>query len=104
MPAAPLTSAALDQALTALPAWSVEHGGLTAAFTADRAALPALYAAVAATEDEANHHADIRILYTTLTFTLSTHDAGDAITALDTALASRITALASEHGARPATS
>ena len=46
---------------------------------------------------------DIRILYGTIGFALSTHDAGGAITAKDTALATRLTALATEHTARPAT-
>ncbi|OKH92004.1 4a-hydroxytetrahydrobiopterin dehydratase [Streptomyces uncialis] len=99
MSASPLSSSELDQALGALPGWTAGDSGLTAAFTSDRSALPALYAAVAAAEDEADHHADIRILYGTVTFTLNTHDAGGAITARDTALASRITALAAEHGA-----
>ncbi|MER5768975.1 4a-hydroxytetrahydrobiopterin dehydratase [Streptomyces sp. NPDC001985] len=98
----PLTEAEIDQALAALPGWSVREGRLTAGFTADRGALPGLYAAVAGAEDESNHHADIHILYATITFGLNTHDAGDAITALDTALAARITTLAKEHGARAA--
>ncbi|MFJ4772835.1 4a-hydroxytetrahydrobiopterin dehydratase [Streptomyces uncialis] len=98
----PLSSSELDQALGALPGWTAGDNGLTSAFTSARSALPALYAAVAAAEDEADHHADIRVLYGTVTFTLNTHDSGDAITARDTALASRITALAAEHGARPA--
>ncbi|WP_445402457.1 4a-hydroxytetrahydrobiopterin dehydratase [Streptomyces sp. LE64] len=102
MPATPLTSAELAQALTHLPGWAVEDGKLTAAFKADRSALPALYAAVAAAEDVANHHAEVQILYGTIGFALNTHDAGGAITALDTAMAARLTTLASEHGARPA--
>lgn len=76
MSAFPLSSSELDQALGALPGWTAGDSGLTAAFTSDRSALPALYAAVAAAEDEADHHADIRILYDTVTFTLNTHDAG----------------------------
>ncbi|MFI1884882.1 4a-hydroxytetrahydrobiopterin dehydratase [Streptomyces jumonjinensis] len=102
MAATPLTDAELAQALTGLPGWTVQNGKLTAAFKADRAAVPALYAAVAAAEDEADHHAEIRILYGTIGFALTTHDAGDAITARDTAMATRLTALATEHGARPA--
>ncbi|GLF96500.1 4a-hydroxytetrahydrobiopterin dehydratase [Streptomyces yaizuensis] len=102
MAATPLTAAELDHALTGLPGWTVEDGRLTATFKAERANVPALYAAVAAAEDEANHHAEVRILYGTVGFALSTHDAGDAITALDTAMAARLTALATGHGARPA--
>ncbi|MFJ7419940.1 4a-hydroxytetrahydrobiopterin dehydratase [Streptomyces uncialis] len=99
MSVTPLNPSELDQALKALPGWTAGDSGLTAAFTSGRSALPGLYAAVAAAEDEADHHADIRILYGTITFTLNTHDAGGAITARDTALAARITALAAEHGA-----
>ncbi|MEO3972586.1 4a-hydroxytetrahydrobiopterin dehydratase [Streptomyces sp. CAU 1734] len=102
MAATPLTDAELDRALTGLPGWSVRDGKLTATFTADRSAVPALYAAIARAEDEANHHAEVTILYGTVGFALSTHDAGDAITALDTAMAARLSALAAEHGARPA--
>ncbi|MEU0986079.1 4a-hydroxytetrahydrobiopterin dehydratase [Streptomyces sp. NPDC005953] len=102
MPATALTADELDQALTDLPGWSVQDGSLAAEFKAERARVPELYRAVAAAEDEANHHAKITILYGTIGFGLNTHDAGDAITALDTALAARISALAAEHGAEPA--
>ncbi|MFI2210599.1 4a-hydroxytetrahydrobiopterin dehydratase [Streptomyces sp. NPDC020141] len=101
MAATPLTDAELVRALTGLPGWSVRDGKLTAAFKADRSAVPGLYAAVATAEDEADHHAEVTILYGTIGFALNTHDAGDVITALDTAMAARLTALAAEHGARP---
>ncbi|MFD5557424.1 4a-hydroxytetrahydrobiopterin dehydratase [Streptomyces sp. NPDC059578] len=101
MPSTPLTPAELEAALSDLPGWSVRNGELTASFTADRGDLPALYAAVAAVEDQANHHAAVRILYATVEFGLNTHDAGGAITAKDTALAARISDLADRHGARP---
>ncbi|MER5768988.1 4a-hydroxytetrahydrobiopterin dehydratase [Streptomyces sp. NPDC001985] len=102
MAAVPLSDTELSRSLADLPGWSVRDGKLTATFEADRAAVPALYTAVAAAEDEAHHHAEITILHGTIGFALSTHDAGDAITALDTAMATRVTALAGEHGARPA--
>ncbi|MGV9311282.1 4a-hydroxytetrahydrobiopterin dehydratase [Streptomyces sp. NPDC003691] len=102
MAATPLTPAELDEALTALPGWTVENGRLTASFKLDRADVPALYAAVAAAEDEANHHAEVTVLYGTIGFALATHDAGNTITALDTAMAARLTALTTAHGARPA--
>ncbi|WP_405586233.1 4a-hydroxytetrahydrobiopterin dehydratase [Streptomyces sp. NBC_01190] len=101
MPSKPLSAAELDQALTELPDWTVSDGALTATFTADRADIPALYAAVATAEDTADHHADIRILYGTISFALTTHDAGGAITAKDTALATRVTDLAAAHHAQP---
>ncbi|GGZ56745.1 hypothetical protein GCM10010387_58450 [Streptomyces inusitatus] len=102
MAATPLTDAELAQALADLPGWTAQDGRLAAVYKADRAAVPGFYAAVAAAEDEANHHAEITVLYGTVGFALNTHDAGGAITALDTALAERISALAVERGARPA--
>ncbi|MCW5253926.1 4a-hydroxytetrahydrobiopterin dehydratase [Streptomyces sp. SHP 1-2] len=102
MAATPLTDAELDRALTGLPGWAVRDGRLTAAFRGDRSAVPAFYAAVAAAEDEADHHAEATILYGTVRLALSTHDAGDAITSLDTAMAARLGTLAAEHGLRPA--
>jgi 4a-hydroxytetrahydrobiopterin dehydratase len=102
MATTPLTTDELDRALAGLPGWGVTEGALSASFTTERAALPGLYAAVAAAEDAADHHAVVRILYTTIGFALNTHDAGGAITAKDTAMAARITELAAEHGARPA--
>ncbi|MFJ6750884.1 MULTISPECIES: 4a-hydroxytetrahydrobiopterin dehydratase [unclassified Streptomyces] len=102
MPTTPLTGAELDSALTGLPGWSVQASSLTATFKADRSAVPGLYAAVAAAEDDANHHARIEILYGTISFALNTHDAEGAITAKDTALAARISALAAQQGAQNA--
>ncbi|MER6916784.1 4a-hydroxytetrahydrobiopterin dehydratase [Streptomyces sp. NPDC000594] len=102
MAATPLTATELDRALTDLSGWTVRDGKLTATFKADRSAVPALYAAVATAEDEANHHAEVTILYGTIGFALNTHDAGGTITALDTAMATRLNTLAAEHGARPA--
>lgn len=100
MPTKPLTDAALEKALADLPGWSVQEGELTRTFKGPRSAVPGLYAAVAAAEDEADHHARITILYGTITFGLNTHDAGGAITAKDTEMAARISALAAEHGVR----
>lgn len=99
MPAAPLTSAEIDQALTELPGWTVRDGRLTASFEIKRGDVPEFYVAVAAAEDEANHHAYVDIIHGTIGFALNTHNADGAITAQDTALAIRITALAAQHGA-----
>jgi 4a-hydroxytetrahydrobiopterin dehydratase len=102
MPVPPLTDDELAGALRGLPGWTVREGELTATYKAGRAAVPPFYAAVAAAEDEADHHARITILYGTITFAVNTHDAGGAITAKDTALAARISALATGHGATAA--
>ncbi|MFE5330651.1 4a-hydroxytetrahydrobiopterin dehydratase [Embleya sp. NPDC056575] len=95
----PLTDAELTKALADLPGWQVTDGELTATYACARGDVPAFYATVAAAEDQANHHARITILYGTLTFALTTHDAGDRITAADTDFATRIAAFAAAHGA-----
>jgi 4a-hydroxytetrahydrobiopterin dehydratase len=95
----PLTDDQLARALQDLPGWTVKDGELTATYKAGRSAVPPFYAAVAAAEDAADHHARVTILYGTIAFALNTHDAGGAITAKDTALAARIADLATGHGA-----
>lgn len=99
MPATPLTDDQIAKALEGLPGWHVENGELTAAYKSGRADIVPFYAAVAAAEDEADHHARVTILYGTISFALNTHDAGGAITEKDTALASTIAALAAAHDA-----
>ncbi len=56
------------------------------------------YTAVAAAEDELNHHAGVHIVYGTVSFRVNTHDAGNAVTELDVALAVKIAAIASDQG------
>lgn len=102
MAATPLTEAEITNSVVQLPGWSVQDDFLTATFKVDRAVLPQLYVAVAAAEDDANHHAKVTILYGTISFALNTHDAGDVITAKDTAMAARISAIAADHQATPA--
>jgi len=95
----PLTASELSAALADLPDWRVVDGALTATYKTARENVPSLYAAVAAVEDAADHHARITILYGTITFALTTHDADDAITAKDVDTAARIDALAGRHEA-----
>ncbi|MCD0450070.1 4a-hydroxytetrahydrobiopterin dehydratase [Actinocorallia sp. API 0066] len=59
----------------------------------------AIVSAIAQAAEEANHHPDIDIRWRNVTFALTTHDAGDALTARDFDLAERIDAIAAEHGA-----
>jgi 4a-hydroxytetrahydrobiopterin dehydratase len=58
----------------------------------------ALVQRVAEQAEELDHHPDIDIRYTTLTFTLSTHSAG-GLTGKDLELAGRIDRLAGQPGA-----
>jgi len=90
-----LTTDEIDAALTALPDWKREGGAIAAAyaFASFRDAL-ALIVRVGFEAEEANHHPEIVNVYNRVSFKLSTHDAGNAVTERDIALAGRISAVA----------
>ncbi|HWC57409.1 MAG TPA: 4a-hydroxytetrahydrobiopterin dehydratase [Candidatus Paceibacterota bacterium] len=74
--------------------WVEKGGALTKTFSF--ATFPegiAFVDRVAAVAEAQQHHPDIDIRYTTITFTLSTHDAGGTLTEKDRALARAIDAL-----------
>jgi 4a-hydroxytetrahydrobiopterin dehydratase len=91
MPRPPaLTAAELDRFLGASPDWTLEDARLVRRATA--ASFPAAIewvVAVADAAERADHHPDIDIRWRTVTFRLSTHDAG-AVTVLDVSLARAI--------------
>jgi 4a-hydroxytetrahydrobiopterin dehydratase len=93
-----LSSDAVDErAATELNGWSREGDTLVRAVESDTFALGIrLVDAVAVVADEVDHHPDIDIRWTTVTFRLSTHSAG-GITDNDIALAKRIDALADQR-------
>lgn len=101
MATAPLTETEITAALAELPGWQFGDDSLTAAYSLDRAVVPQLYVAFAAAEDDADHHAEVTILYGTIRFVLNTHDAGGVVTAKDTAMAARLSAIAADHQAKP---
>ena len=89
-----LTADQLAEGLATLPAWSGDTSGISRTITADT--FPrgiALVTAVAENAETLNHHPDIDIRYTDVTFRLSTHSAG-GVTAQDLELAARIDELA----------
>ncbi len=97
----PLTTDEIDRALPLLPGWRHERHALTKSFVfADfRAALTWMLRA--GFEAEAlNHHPEWTNVYRTVTVRLSTHDAGDRVTALDAELAARLETLAHAAGAQ----
>ena len=84
---AALTTTELDQFLASSPDWSLESGQLLRQATA--VSFPEAIrwvVAVADAAERADHHPDIDIRWRTLSFRLSTHDAG-AVTSLDVDLA-----------------
>ena len=90
---APLAPADLAHAVAALDGWEgdLEHISRTVEATSFRAAID-LVGAVADIAEEMNHHPDIDIRWRTVTFTLTTHDAG-GVSPLDIEQAKRIDAL-----------
>lgn len=88
----------IDQFVASHPEWSVEEGKLVAQYTLAtfEDAMQALQK-IAVYASELNHHPEIYNIYTTLRFTLSTHDAGDVITEKDVALAGRISDVCSDR-------
>lgn len=87
-----LDDEAITQALTGLPDWRYAGGSLTRTIKfATFAAGIAFVNRVAELAEQAGHHPDITITYTTVTLRLSTHDAG-GVTEKDVDLARRIDA------------
>jgi 4a-hydroxytetrahydrobiopterin dehydratase len=91
-----LTHDQLDEALrTALTGWRVEDGLLVRSIqAADFLSGIRLVDAVAVAAEERDHHPDIDIRWTTVTFRLATHSEG-GLTSKDLDLAAEIDRLAS---------
>lgn len=86
----PLSDDDVAAALTQLDGWQGDTHQLQRRVKAPTfAAGIALVDAVAVVADERDHHPDIDIRWTSITFTLSTHSAG-GVTDLDVAMAGRI--------------
>ena len=89
-----LTDNGVAEALTQLNDWHGDAHQLRRTVKAPTfAAGIKLVDAVAAAADERDHHPDIDIRWTSITFTLSTHSAG-GVTDLDVAMAGHIDELA----------
>jgi 4a-hydroxytetrahydrobiopterin dehydratase len=96
--AEPLSDIGIQRELGALPGWSRRGHSLTKTYRFPT--FPAgitFVTRVADVAESMDHHPDIDIRHTRLTFTLSTHDAG-GITMNDLALAREIERLATESG------
>jgi 4a-hydroxytetrahydrobiopterin dehydratase len=91
-----LTEDQLDEALrTTLTGWQVEDGLLVRSIeAADFLSGIRLVDAVAVAAEERNHHPDIDVRWTTVTFRLATHSEG-GLTSKDVDLAAEIDRLAS---------
>lgn len=93
-----LSDIGIQRELAGLPGWSRRGNALTKTyrFTTFPAGIT-FVTRVADVAESMDHHPDIDIRHTRLTFTLSTHDAG-GITANDLRLAREIERLAVESG------
>jgi 4a-hydroxytetrahydrobiopterin dehydratase len=98
----PLTDTEISDRLAALPGWKRDGHEITRTFrhTYHECVHLAMY--VAAKAREVSHHPDIRITWQRIEFRITTHDAGDALTAGDFDLAAHIDRIAAGHGAEPA--
>ncbi|MBP2413597.1 4a-hydroxytetrahydrobiopterin dehydratase [Arthrobacter stackebrandtii] len=95
-----LTRPEIDAALVELPGWRLRLGGLSAALKCPTSATALdLFATIGALAQAANHHPDVDWRYDTLFVVLSSHDAGNKVTARDVALARAISSAAAEAGA-----
>ena len=91
----PLNSVEIEHALSHLPGWAWEHDALvkTLKFANFREALAFMLKA-GFEADALDHHPDWTNVYNKVVIRLTTHDAGDKVTAKDVELAKRIEALA----------
>jgi 4a-hydroxytetrahydrobiopterin dehydratase len=84
----PLSDSAIEQALGNLPHWTRDGETLTRTFKfSDFRAAMGFMVRVGFEADAANHHPDWSNVYNRVVVRLSTHDAGNSITAKDVALA-----------------
>jgi len=87
----PLTAVALAAALAELPNWRVENDALVRQCRfADFATAMRFFHEAAADCEALNHHPTWSNTYDRVEIRLTTHDAGDRVTALDVQLAHRL--------------
>ncbi|MGW0711664.1 4a-hydroxytetrahydrobiopterin dehydratase [Streptomyces sp. NPDC002643] len=96
----PLAQKEIEERLAELPGWALDSGRLARSYRlASHFAAVAMVVHIAHTQEELNHHSDLTLGYNTVSLTISTHDAGGAVTDKDFELARRVEALAPGHGA-----
>ena len=94
MPAQALKNDELTQQLKMLPEWKFENDALTRTITVgDFREAMQLLLAIGFEAEALQHHPELTNVYNRVSIRLTTHDAGDKVTALDIALAQAIDAL-----------
>lgn len=87
----PLSNDAIETALASLPGWSFADDKLTKTFKlADFRAALAFIVRIGLEAEVANHHPELFNVYSTVTISLCTHDAGNKVTQKDVDLATAI--------------
>ena len=87
----PLTQAEIDEALAELPEWRLEGDKLVKTFRFKNFREAVSFIVRMAFEAEVlNHHPELRNVYHTVDIALTTHDAGNKVTAKDIDLARAI--------------
>ncbi|MEU8827018.1 4a-hydroxytetrahydrobiopterin dehydratase [Streptomyces sp. NPDC048636] len=99
----PLGQQEIQDRLVSLPGWSCGDDLLSRHYAfGGHPPAAALVAEIARIQEELGHHSEITLGYNTVGVTVNTHSVGGKVTELDFALAARIEAAASAHGARTA--
>ena len=94
-----LTDAAVAAGLSKLPKWKLKEGKLHREYKfVDFVEAFSFMTNVALLAEGMNHHPEWFNVYNTIRVDLSTHDAGDNLTALDFALAGKMEKLAAQMG------
>ncbi len=87
----PLDRNDIEQALRELAGWSYEEGTLRRSYEfGDFREAVSFIVRISFVAEEMNHHPEITNVYNTVELSLSTHDAGNAVTRTDLELARRI--------------
>lgn len=87
----PLDRDNIEQALRELEGWSYEEGTLRRSYEfGDFREAVSFIVRISFVAEEMNHHPEIKNVYNTVELSLSTHDAGNAVTRTDLELARRI--------------
>ncbi|MBP0457999.1 4a-hydroxytetrahydrobiopterin dehydratase [Streptomyces montanisoli] len=95
-----LAEDAVRERLRELPGWSLGEDGISRAYRlGSHFAATAMVVHIAQLQEELNHHSELTLGYNTVSLTVSTHDAGGAVTEKDIELARRVEAAAPGHGA-----
>ena len=89
----------IDEALEALPGWSIKDGKLHKVYEFDSFAKALGWMVIVGVQaDKMNHHPDWSNVYNKVTVNLSTHDMDNAISTWDLELAEKMEAAAGNNG------